>query len=299
MQVLLSSVPCLMAGFAGLLKSILAAVRAILPPLCQSLPPGLQHSLSPRDDIESVVDELQSNSVPWLPFQSVTGFKGVVPVDHEQILLGWNKNGFDKHHFGPFAVRPERGETTAQAVRRSLKYMAGISVAESSVEILGRILFVTEGQSEAREEILIKASAWKGNIAETKLYIPARFHRTPFRSTALVDKREDDTSDSGYSTDSLPSFLPISTPKNGISFHSIMSSCSLWSSSKTAPHSEADDCLPALLPWHCMHPEDKVWYPLLISGQKFIGRVDYAASPDGSSGPGPIRRYWFATVSQS
>ncbi|KIO25413.1 hypothetical protein M407DRAFT_8394 [Tulasnella calospora MUT 4182] len=163
-----------MAGFAGLLKSILAAVRAILPPLCQSLPPGLQHSLSPRDDIESVVDELQSNSVPWLPFQSVTGFKGVVPVDHEQILLGWNKNGFDKHHFGPFAVRPERGETTAQAVRRSLKVILGhfiapsycISVAESSVEILGRILFVTEGQSEAREEILIKASAWKGNIAE-------------------------------------------------------------------------------------------------------------------------------------
>lgn len=44
--------------------------------------------------------------------------------------------------------------------------MAGISVAESSVEVVGRILFVTEGQTEAREETLIRASAWRGNIAE-------------------------------------------------------------------------------------------------------------------------------------
>ncbi|KAG8955134.1 hypothetical protein FRC04_009591 [Tulasnella sp. 424] len=290
-----------MAGVAGLLKSILAAFRAILPPFRHPLPPGLQRLVSPRDDIESVVEEASSSSVPWLPLRSVTEFKGVVPVGHDQILLGWKKNGFDKHHFGPFAVHSERGETTAQAVKRSLKSMAGISVAESSVEVVGRILFVTEGQTEAREETLIRASAWRGNIVETKFYIPARFHRTPFRSTAPVEKREDD-SDSSYSTDSLPSFLPMDTPKNGISFHSIMSSCSLWSSSKTSrsamSDSDSDDCLPALLPWHCMHPEDKVWYPLLISGQKFIGRVDYSASsPDGSAGQ--IRRYWFATVSQS
>ncbi|KAG8985313.1 hypothetical protein FRB90_004786 [Tulasnella sp. 427] len=290
-----------MAGVAGLLKSMLAVVRAVLPPYRRTLPPGLHHLISPGDGIEAIMYDTESASMPWLPLRSVNGFKGVVPVGHEQILLGWKKDGFDKHHFGPFAVHPERGETTPQAVKRSLKSMAGISVAESSVEVVGRILFVTEGQQEAREETIIRASAWRGPIVETKAYIPARFHRTPFRSTASVDKRKDDTSDSGSSTDSLPSFLPIDTPKNTITFHSIMSSCSLWSSSKSTRSTDTteEECLPALLPWHCMHPEDKVWYPLLISGQKFVGRVDYSAAPKGSPEGGQIRRYWFAALSEA
>lgn len=91
------------------------------------------------------------------------------------------------------------------------------------------------------------------------------------------------------SVNSLPSFHPLSPEQSSWERFTSMMSC--FSSS---PPPQPD----LALPWHCMQPEDRIWYPLLVSGKKFVGRVDYAAPKEGET-VGEIRRWWFAELNPS
>jgi 8-oxo-dGTP diphosphatase/2-hydroxy-dATP diphosphatase len=56
------------------------------------------------------------------------------------------------------------------------------------------------------------------------------------------------------------------------------------------------------LPLHKMWKDDMLWIPLLISGRKFIGRVDLEdeSSSDSSNAPlYPLVKWWVASIDES
>ncbi|KAG8986853.1 hypothetical protein FRB93_005059 [Tulasnella sp. JGI-2019a] len=238
---------------------------------------------------------------PWLAVPSTQSFKSVVTASHEKILLGWRKVGFGQNHFGAFSVIPLRGETTLDAARREMKAAAGIEPTD--LIPMGKLLIVTEGSSEAREEEVILAPCWTGKAIQTKTTIPGVFRiksypRPPRKSASLEKLSLSSTvSTSSGSTrssrrtpsvNSLPSFHPMSPEQSGWErFTGLISRLS-------SPPPQPD----LALPWHCMQPEDRIWYPLLVGGKKFVGRVDYAAPKEGETF-GEIRRWWFAELSSS
>ncbi|KAG8900724.1 hypothetical protein FRB99_005797 [Tulasnella sp. 403] len=281
----------LLSSFRAAITSILS-IRASIPPLVQ---------VRPRE-IRSVVSE-RGKDLQWLPVKSIKSSKSVVPIDDKQIILGWRKGGPDRHHFGAFSFCPRQGEGILHAARRDLDSAAGLK--PTRMQALGRILFVNEATLEGREEVIYRASAWSGDPMETDAHIPAIFHTASIFTP--TKEKEGSFSDSAYSTDTLPSFHPMADdaeePRS--SLHYLIDAFCFGSShhdtksmhqADTKRQSNFDDtwCCDLLLPWHCMHPDEMIYYPLLISGKHFVGRVDYSASEDG--GVGEIRKWWFAGV---
>jgi hypothetical protein len=117
------------------------------------------------------------------------------------------------------------------------------------------------------------------------------YPRPPSKSPSFSCEKLTQSSPSMYSRlslDSLPSFHPIQPPKSV--WRRVLDSLrSAISRSRPLPQPDL------ALPWHCMQPEDKIWYPLLVSGRRFVGRVDYSA-PMGGQTVGEMRRWWFAEL---
>jgi len=254
---------------------------------------------SRRSDIKAVVAAGGEDKHPWLAVDATQSFKSVVTASHEKILLGWRRVGFGQDHFCAFSVIPMRGETTLQAARREMK--AAVGIEPTDLFPIGKLLIVTEGCPEAREEEILLAPCWTGKATQTQTTIPGVFRirsypRLPSKSPSfscekLSDVSPPESNDSRLSLDSLPSFHPIPPPK------------SMWQRVMDALREALSRSRPLpppdlALPWHCMQPDDRVWYPLLASGKHFVGRVDYAVPKEGET-VGEMRRWWFAELNSS
>lgn len=49
------------------------------------------------------------------------------------------------------------------------------------------------------------------------------------------------------------------------------------------------------IPWEEMWIDDQYWYPIMLSGKSFAGRVDFEEFDKGGVKKYTLRRWWFGT----
>lgn len=47
------------------------------------------------------------------------------------------------------------------------------------------------------------------------------------------------------------------------------------------------------IPWERMWADDRYWYPIMLSGKYFVGRVDFSESVEDGDEKYTLQRWWF------
>ncbi|KAF9519147.1 hypothetical protein BS47DRAFT_1288729 [Hydnum rufescens UP504] len=224
-------------------------------------PPGL-----PDTRVTRLIVDGGNHAIEWDTLEVVKRYTNAFVINEHssEILLGFKKRGFGVNKYNGFGGKVEPNETAMEAARRELKEEAGI---DAPLEHCGTLLFKSVGFAYAhhidiyRAAKLVRRNYRVSDTLNTSIpsYFVARLTRARIDPTKCAP--------SGSRPRSIPN-CTVPTPVNGI-------------------------------PYDDMWQDDRMWLPLLLANTKFVGRVDFGASPSGdpTAADGPMVKWWFAEVS--
>ncbi|OJA11608.1 hypothetical protein AZE42_01943 [Rhizopogon vesiculosus] len=202
----------------------------------------------------NLVEYVRGGEGDWLPFDQKRLYTNAFVIQDDKILLGWKKRGFGVNKYNGFGGKVELGETPAEAAMRELKEEAGIV---APLEHAGSLLFMTKGAGWAFQIEMFSARSYSGIPTEQVLF---------YMCDCVV------TDGLRHRTDEMrPEWFSLVPPASGLSDtnESVMQ-----------------------IPYEKMWDDDVYWLPLLVQGQKFVGRADFVMEGDEFR----MTRHWFGTI---